>query len=247
LIAETFHAYIERRRQHLQHQFYWHQVLGILVKLPSLCLGLYAVIGWQEYLLGGIGLSVLAAYLWWIARPLQVIPIQQLWYDYLQEIRQSFLLPQYQHLALYQEFLRHSDQVYNDLNLEETEAHYWQKVLAAQTQWLNHAPPLPLYAQQVQQVRHQWAQLLSQLQDRVESLERGLFNLEVELTQQVSWIRANDRINLLHDNYLDRFREMDLPAVPQLSQEILSVDQSLQRVKHKMNLLLHECRGHCRD
>lgn len=36
LIAETFYAYVERCRQHLQHQFYWHQVLGILVRLSSL-------------------------------------------------------------------------------------------------------------------------------------------------------------------------------------------------------------------
>ena len=259
-----FGAYLlslSRQMQDLQ----WQGVLrlsltGVLrqsVSLPHLAIAASLWLGlgiWGEMvspflirqgpqLSAGVVISLaLAGSQWWlVARTFWWVEIQQLWFDYLQDLRQSWLLPHYQHLEDSRECFLQFQRVHDDLGLEEIEAYYLIDLLETQLPWIPFHPAQGLltYAQQIAQARHQLSQLLYQLQQSLEVWEEALSEVELLLDQSTGPDGGEGLVNLL-DQDLDSLDGEEIQTVLRLGESLLTAERSVQGVTHEMRRLISQ-------
>ncbi|MDX2272776.1 MAG: hypothetical protein NW237_12655 [Cyanobacteriota bacterium] len=233
----------------------WCRFLSQSISLPHLVMAGFVWLGlafWGEMLapllvrqwpqvVAGIlvSLAVASGHYWSSGQVAWIVEAQQLWSDYLEELRHSLLMPHYQCLEVSRHRLKHYGQVYDDLKLEEVEAYYWEFHLEAQMQKLNQDQALRSYAQQIHYSSQRLSQLLYQLQEGIDLLESVLLDIETELDTEGSLSGLWGELNLLEGN-LDRLREVDLHPVVRLSLDLQQVEQVVQGLTQEMHLLLRQ-------
>ncbi|MGQ9837837.1 MAG: hypothetical protein ACUVRV_07685 [Cyanobacteriota bacterium] len=220
-------------------------LLAQMVSLPHLALAALIWLGlaaWGEHLMPllvrqkpqlllGLLISWLLAQGWIFIRPGWMVEAGQLWADYLQELRGSVLQPCYQRLETCRHSLRLYHAIWQDLQLEEMEAHHLLQLFSG------FLPPstwsLQVYAQQIHHCCQQLAALLAQMQERVERLEQVLLDVELELDAHQPLQTQPQPINLLAEDWAG-WQELDLQELVWLNQELLGTDRSLQGVTQQL-------------
>ncbi|MEN9238487.1 MAG: hypothetical protein Q6K80_09770, partial [Thermostichus sp. DG_1_6_bins_120] len=164
-------------------------------------------------------------------RPSWMVEVGQLWKDYLQELRGAVLQPCYQRLETCRQSLLSYQAIWQDLQLEEMEAQHLLQLFSESLLPLTWT--LQVYAQQVHHCCQQLADLLAQMQERVERLEQVLLDVELELEAHQPLEIQPQLINLLVEDSLD-WQELDLQELVCLSQELLGTDRSLQGLTQEL-------------
>lgn len=151
---------------------------------------------------------------------------QQLWQEYVSDLRRTWLDPYYGQLDRARHILSQCGQLCEELWLESMEARYWLITLPVVGD-----PTLASYAGQVQGHHQQLAQLLPQLQDGIQHIESLLMSMEQELALYA--LGPNQPLR----KDLAGLEEMDLLPVIDLSQDLAAAEGSLQGVSLRVERL----------
>jgi hypothetical protein len=171
---------------------------------------------------------------WWLAGQPFWFEAQQLWADYLQELRQSVLIPHYHQLEVTRQSFSQYQEVYDELRLEEVEAYYLANRLNAQMQRFNQVHLLLSYAQQVSRSCQRLSQLLYQLREGIDVLEMVLLDIEAELAAH----RSPDGVVTVLEEPPEPLKRINLRPVLTLSRDLSAMEHSLQAVTQEMASLL---------
>ncbi len=245
----------EDLRCHGMWRLSWVRALRQSISLPHLAIAASIWLGlgiWGEMvspflirqgpqLSAGVVISLaLAGSQWWsVAHTFWWVEIQQLWFDYLQDLRQSWLLPHYQQLENSRACLLQFQRVHDDLGLEEIEAHYLSDLLEPQLLWIHAGQGLPVYAQQVAQARQRLAQLLYQLQQGIEVLEEALAQVESVLDHSSGPGEGKGLVNLL-DHDPNSLHWEEIHTVLRLGESLITAERSVQGVTLEMQHLISQ-------
>ncbi len=257
--TETFREYVQRRcrgpRLWRMAQGWWQQgstlVAGLAITavgavtwsveddrgrlgIPSglLLSGLLAL-GWSVWAGSAVALAP------WLGSPRRdgsgqvwQVDLQQLWQDYLQDLRLMWLDPQYGRLEGARQMLTRCLELCDELWLELVEADYWLSVLPGNPppqDWLR-------YVGQIQQHHCRLLSLVPQLQSSIERFEAVLGAIEQELED---YFEAPQLVALQvwdggQNQSWEHLRELDLVPVMALSQDLHQVDGSLRGVTQEV-------------
>lgn len=245
----------EDLRCHGMWRLSWVRAIRQSISLPYLAIAASIWLGlgiWGEMvspllirqgpqLSAGVVISlILAGSQWWsVAHTFWWVEIQQVWFEYLQDLRQSWLLPHYQHLEDSRACFLRFQRVHDDLGLEEIEAYYLSDLLGSQLQWIHAGQGLPIYAQQIAQARHQLSQLLYQLQQGIEILEDALSQVELVLDHATGPGEGRGLVNWL-DQDPDSLHWEEIHTVLRLGESLLTAERSVQGVTHEMQQLISQ-------
>ncbi|MGF1576577.1 MAG: hypothetical protein ACFCU9_11685 [Cyanophyceae cyanobacterium] len=177
------------------------------------------------------------------------LDLHLLWQDYIQDLRLTWLDPQYGRLEIARQMLVQCVQLCDDLWLESVEARYWLSTLPVpvsvpvsageEMQLLSQlSQELPGYVGHLQQQHQRLMALVPQLQGGIDQFEAVLISIERELEGYFETSPA--LLDVSRDPALEQLREMDLVPVVALSQDLVRANGSLQGVTQEMEHLFNQ-------